>query len=78
MIYRFLGNTGIQVSAIGFGNMVSAKVTPEVEEACLKTMQMYFFDIITSQKVLLIMVSISLILRNFMDLDKLKLYWEIA
>lgn len=36
MIYRFLGNTGMQVSVISFGNMIFDKLTPECEEACFK------------------------------------------
>lgn len=36
MIYRFLGRTGVQVSAIGYGNMTFAKVTPEVVDTCFK------------------------------------------
>lgn len=41
MIYRFLGKTGIQVSVIGFGNMVTDKVTAADEERCYDIMVKY-------------------------------------
>ncbi len=41
MIYRYLGRTGIQVSAICYGNMISDKITPELEENCYKCMVKY-------------------------------------
>ncbi len=36
MVYRYLGKTGIQVSVLAFGNMMSDKATPAIEEECFK------------------------------------------
>lgn len=42
MPYRFLGRTGIQVSAIGYGNMVFNKVTEENIDNCYKCITKVF------------------------------------
>ena len=34
MIYRFMGKTGMQISVLGYGNMMFSKITPEIEDSC--------------------------------------------
>ncbi len=42
MPYRFLGRTGIRVSAVGLGNWATGSVlTPEMEEANYQCMLLY-------------------------------------
>ena len=42
MVYRFLGNTGMKVSVIGFGNMTFDLARPEDEENCFQCFSKYF------------------------------------